>query len=542
MPLPTSSRSCNPMTILARVCAAVAAAFAVNALAITLPTAPKTFDTSYAAPTGATITVAAGGDLQAALNNAQLGQTIVLEAGATFTGPIHLPNKTTGSGWIYVVSSNLASLPAAGQRVGPKDAANMPKIVSKAYNNAVATTAGSHHIRFVGIEFLPVAGAAEVYQLIAIGNSDASPATLPHDIVFDRCYVHGTPGANDRRGIEMDGAYVAVVDSYISDFQETNTDSQGLWAYNTTGPLVISDNYIEAATENVMFGGADSRSASLVPADIVIRNNYFYKPLSMIGTAYPMKNLLEFKSAQRVLVTGNTFVNNPFGAQNGFAILVTPRNQSGSAPWSVTTDIAITSNMVVNAGSGFNLSGRDTTNTSGPTARLLIHNNLVGITGLHGADGRAFMITNGGSDYMIDHNTVINTAPATTPSDLMFVATAGNKVSNFVFSNNLAGPSKYGFYGNNVGQGTPALTANFTNWAFAKNVIVGAAAAGYPAGNFFPATVAGVGFVSYTGANYALTAGSPYKSAGTDGADIGADLSAAVMAVSPNPPQNLVVK
>ena len=154
--------------------------------------------------------------------------------------------------------------------------------------------------------------------MIAIGNSDASPATLPHHIVFDRCYVHGNPGANDRRGIEMDGAYVAVVDSYISDFQETGTDSQGLWAYNTTGPLQIRDNYIEAATENVMFGGADSRAASLVPADIEIRNNYFFKPLSLIGSPYVPKNLLEFKAAQRVLVTGNTFQNNPAGGQSWF--------------------------------------------------------------------------------------------------------------------------------------------------------------------------------------------------------------------------------
>ena len=80
---------------------------------------------------GATLTVAAGGDLQAALDQAQLGDTIVLEAGATFTGSVQLPNKTTGSGWIYVVSSKLASLPAAGQRVGPNDAVNMPKIVSQ---------------------------------------------------------------------------------------------------------------------------------------------------------------------------------------------------------------------------------------------------------------------------------------------------------------------------------------------------------------------------------------------------------------------------
>src|SRR5262249_48393951 len=155
------------------------------------------------------------------------------------------------------------------------------------------------------------------------------------------------------------GAYVAVVDSYISDFHELGADSQGLLAYNTTGPLKIVNNYIEAAGENVLFGGADSRDAALVPSDIEIRNNYFFKPLSLISTQYSVKNLLEFKAAQRAVVTGNTFENNPLKAQNGFAVLITPRNQGGNAPWTATTDIAITGNTLINVGCGFNIMGRD---------------------------------------------------------------------------------------------------------------------------------------------------------------------------------------
>ena len=121
MPRSNLSTLCNAR-FLARPLAVLAAACLAHGVsaAATPPVAPLTFDTTYAAPTGATINVSSGGDLQAALNSAQLGGTIVLEAGATFTGPFTLPNKTTGSGWIYVVSSNLASLPAPGHRVGPK--------------------------------------------------------------------------------------------------------------------------------------------------------------------------------------------------------------------------------------------------------------------------------------------------------------------------------------------------------------------------------------------------------------------------------------
>jgi len=529
---------------LARPLAGLAAACLAHGvgLAATLPAAPLTFDTTYAAPTGTTINISAGGDLQAALNNAQLGDTIVLEAGATFTGPFKLPNKTTGTGWIYVVSSNLASLPAPGHRVAPNDVANMPKIVSPGNNNAVTTVADSHHFRFVGIEFAPVSGAY-VYQVITIGNSDTSPTTLAHHIVFDRCYVHAAPNQNARRGIEMDGAYVAVLDSYISDFKD-GVDSQALWAYNTSGPLKIVDNYLEAAGENIMFGGADSKAPSLMPADIEIRNNYFFKPLSLLSSlsTIRVKNLLEFKAAKRVVISGNTFQNNPLAAQNGFALLITPRNQDGAAPWSMTSDISVTNNTFINVGSGINIAGLDNHYPvrSQMTTRLLFRNNVIGVTGLGGADGRAFQVLLGGSDFTIDHNTIVNTAapPGSASSDLMMADSPAPKVSNFTFTNNLSTHTAYGFFGTGVGEGTAALNANFTNWIFAKNAIVNARAAVYPAGNFFPTSHTAV-FTNYSGGDYALAAGSPYKAAGTDGADIGANLSDASL---PTPPTNFSVK
>ena len=551
MPLTHPHTAGIAATLTARRLVAFTAACLVHGVALAaaaLPTPPKTFDTTYAAPKGATLTVAAGGDLQAALEKAQLGDTIVLEAGASWTGPFKLPNKAAGSGWIYVVSSHLSDLPPAGSRVSPTNAASMPKILAPNAMNAITTVANSHHFRFVGIEFAPAPAFKQIYAVVAIGNADSSPATLPNHIVFDRCYVHGVPGANNRRGIAMDGAYVAVVDSYISDFQELGTDSQGLWAYNTTGPLKIVDNYIQAASENVMFGGADSKAASLVPADIEIRNNHFFKPLSLIGTNFAVKNLLEFKAAQRVMVTGNTFQNSPAGGQNGFAIVITPRNQTSTAPWSTTTDIAVVGNTLINVGSGFNIAGTDNFNpTIPPTVRILIRDNVIGITGLAGAGGRAFQIVGAnGSDYTIDHNTVINTAlPPTHPSsDVAMVETSAPRPNNFTFTNNLATGTTYGFFGSGVGQGTGALNANFTNWVFSKNVLVGAAAGSYPPGNYFPSEVGQVRFMNFNNANFALATDSPYKAAATDGKDIGANVSVApsTNAVVPNPPNNVVVK
>src|SRR5437016_3059129 len=48
-------------------------------------------DTTLPPSTGATISVSAGGNLQNALDAAQPGDVISLQAGATFTGPFTLP-------------------------------------------------------------------------------------------------------------------------------------------------------------------------------------------------------------------------------------------------------------------------------------------------------------------------------------------------------------------------------------------------------------------------------------------------------------------
>jgi hypothetical protein len=504
----------------------VASLTPVAALAAALPAPPQTLDSSYVAPKGAILRVAAGESLQAALDKAQLGDTIVLQAGAKYTGPFKLPKKTTGTGWIQVVSSHLSNLPPPGTRVSPANATNMPKILAPNGLSALTTVANSHHFRFVGIEFAPAPGTTLIYEVVAIGNSDTSPATLAHHIVFDRCYVHGNPNSNDRRGIEMDGAYVAVVDSYISGFQWADrvVDTQGLWAFNTTGPLQIRNNYIEAATENVMFGGTDSREPALVPTSIEIRDNHFYKPLSLIPTQYQMKNLLEFKAARRVLVTGNTFENNPAKSQSGFALLITPGNQGGEAPWTVTSDIAVVDNRFINVGSGVNVMGWDPYSPSLMTARILVRDNIVGVTGLNGADGRAFQFINGGSDYTVDHNTIINTAlPPAVCCSVVAVAQSARKITNFVFTNNLSTRTSYGFFGSGNGEGTPALNANFSSWTFSRNVLVSRPAGAYPAGNFFPADVTAVRFVNYAGGNYALAANSPYQHAATDGSAIGAN-------------------
>src|SRR6476620_4592279 len=74
----------------------------------------------------ATITVRAGDNLQSALDGAKPGDTILLEAGATFTGNFTLPVKG-GTSFITVRSSAPdSSLPGSGTRITPAFAAFLP--------------------------------------------------------------------------------------------------------------------------------------------------------------------------------------------------------------------------------------------------------------------------------------------------------------------------------------------------------------------------------------------------------------------------------
>ena len=71
----------------------------------------------------ATLTVNAGGDLQGAIDAARPGDTILIAAGAVFTGNYTLPDKG-GSTYITIRSAaSDASLPAAGVRIDPSYAA-----------------------------------------------------------------------------------------------------------------------------------------------------------------------------------------------------------------------------------------------------------------------------------------------------------------------------------------------------------------------------------------------------------------------------------
>lgn len=508
----------------------------VPGLTQTRPALPQlTVDTTYTPPTGRTIAVPSGGDFQAALNVAQPGDVITLEAGATFRGPFRLPKKG-GVGWITVrPSAPDSSLPPLGTRVSPSQAAAMPKIVVPAgAGGAIQTTPGAHHFRFIGLEIKPVTGSF-VSNLVELGTGENSLDTLPNHIIFDRCYLHGDPVKGTRRGIAMNGASIAVIDSHLADFKEVGADSQAIAGWNGPGPFKIVNNYLEGAGENIMFGGADPRIPNLVPSDIEIRSNHVTKQLAWkigdpgyAGAPWSIKNLFELKNARRVLVEGNLFEQNWAHAQAGFAILLKSVNQDGRAPWSVTEDVTFRYNLVRHTGSAMNISGTGDGNPGGKTKRVLIeHNVFDDVSGKKwGGDGRLFQLLAGTAAVVIDHNTAFQ-------DGIMLVAD-GSPHTGFIYHNNIAPHNAYGVKGSGKGVGNATLAAYFPGAVFVRNVLVAGVASDYPADNFFPRSLDAVGFINRGGGDYRLASRSPYKNAATDGKDLGVDFEGLSAAMTRN--------
>jgi hypothetical protein len=499
------------------------------------PEAPRVYlDTAYAPPKGRVIEVKAGGDLQVALNQAQPGDVISIEAGATFTGNFTLPNKSGPSDtpeWIVIRSSAAGpKLPPPGTRIDPSYSSAMPKIISPNSDPAVKASAGAHHYRFIGLEIGHKTGS-RIYAIVDFDGGQSSLSEVPHHLIVDRCYIHGNPSDTSRRGVAINSASTAIIDSYISECHESGADSQAIAGWNGPGPFKIVNNYIEGAGENFLLGGADSRIQNLTPSDVEFRNNHVAKPLkwkashsAYAGLRWSIKNLFELKNAQRVLIDSNVFEYNWADSQSGFAILFTPRNDGGRSPWSVAQDVIFTNNVVRHSGSGFDISGPDDAlGTSQPSRRILIRNNLIEDidSGAWGGSGRLFQIVSGAEYVTIDHNTGFATGPI-----VMADSSQGLNVG-LVFTNNIVAHNAYGVIGTGTGAGLQTLTKWWKSYIFKNNVIVGGRASNYPSGNYFINSFSEVGFVNMANGDYRLSPSSPYLNAGADGKNIGCHLKQA---------------
>ena len=483
-----------------------------------------------------TIAVQRGAELQQAIDRARPGDTILLNPGTAYVGNFVLP-ATPGSQPITIRTSDAPGQPPPGTRVQPTHARLLARIQSPNRQPALATAPGARNWRIQLIEFGPNQDGAG--DIITLGDGSASQrelAQVPSGLVIDRCFIHGDPAVGQKRAIALNSGATTISNSHISEIKVKGQDAQAIAGWNGPGPYTIENNYLEAAGNNFLLGGADPAIQGLITTDVVFRRNHLSKPVAWREQGWTVKNLFELKNARRVLVEGNVMEHSWRSAQVGYAILLTPRNQDGGAPWATVEDVTIRHNIIRNAGGGMQIVGEDSNHPSGPTRRISVaHNLFYGIDSARwGGTGAFVLIGDGPSDITIEHNTVQQTGN-------ILMAYGGSaadptEITGLRFRDNLVRHNLYGVHGSDRAPGDDTLRAYFPGAQFQSNAIAGGDAGRYPSGNvFLPEAEFDAQFVSPATGDFRLKPGSRFRAAASDKKDLGADISAIALALGLRP-------
>ena len=409
----------------------------------------------------------------------------------------------------------------------------LPKLRSPSTVPALRIEPGASYITLLHLEVLASAnGSANLIELGYVDSRQTTAAQAPHHLVLDRLLVDVPPAVPQKRAIALNSGHTQVLGCYLAGLKYAGSDAQAIAGWNGPGPFVIENNYLEGAGENVLFGGSDPTIPGLVPTNIQIRRNHLTKPLAWKGSPWTVKNLLELKNAQDVVIEGNLLEYNWLAAQTGYAVLFTPRNQYGGNPATVVQRVKFVNNRVRHVSSVFNILGRDDNHSSQLTNDIEIRNNVFEDVSkaTYGGDGRLLMI-GGGDNIRVLNNTSFNTGTA------IFVY--GHPVTNFVLENTILNYGAYGIMGAGTSSGNGTLAKWLPGAVVLGNVMPNNPQPWmFPGGNAYPKDWAAVGFVDLAGGNYRLAPTSLYITAGTGGTTPGANIDAIDAAMADSAPGN----
>jgi hypothetical protein len=198
-----------------------------------------------------------GRALQKAIDDAQYGDAVIVRPGVTYRMGSFELRKKLGSGWITIESSAMDVALPEGRRVSPADAKSMPRLISPGWNAPVILSEpGAHNYRLIGLDITNSDRSVVIQELVVIDaqfdvdESDIQDRSeFPHDIIIDRCYIHGLPKTDMKRDVRLHCFSCAVVNSYLSEAHVIGQDAQAIMFGGRN--IKIDNNYLEGAGENL---------------------------------------------------------------------------------------------------------------------------------------------------------------------------------------------------------------------------------------------------------------------------------------------------
>ena len=484
------------------------------------------------------ISASNGRELQQALDSAMAGDVIALTPGATFRpvaaqGSFVLRNRgLPANQWVVIRSASSVFDPSGAippnTRFDKAHAGDLPQLRATAVNvPAIVSERGARGYRLVGLDIGADDSVHELPNLVDLVQGTS-------DVIVDRCYIHGNDTGNFRRGVLLSGARLSVIESVVENFHDANTDSQAVGGSLGPGPFKIVNNLLEAASENIMFGGADPTVANLTPSDIEVRRNLSTKRLAWRSAGIPAKNAFELKNARRVLVDGNVFENVWASGQDGTAILFKSANQDGGCPWCITEYVTFRNNVVRNAAHGLLINASEVGRAGAalpPRANHIDIDNVLfeNIGSGDWGGGKLFRVFGGVADVSITHVT-----SSSNPYGILDPGGPDDTNPRLVFKFNLVERKLYGI-GAGADEGQRTLQRNFPSFSYDQNVIVNTSVGSdqaiddatltsrYPSKTWVVGGWAAVGIDTSV---YVLSSGSRFRKAASDGKDLGIDSDA----------------
>lgn len=207
-----------------------------------------------------TCTSAESAEVNTALDDAQRGDTIKLQAGRVFSwGSPKTITRRSGTGVLTITTTRDDMLPQSGVAITPAWIEFLPTLQVTGGNVRIFELASSsppvEGITFRGLAFRN-AGTAGPSGMLAIGQSgDAgSDSAMPNEITVQQCVFHNPLLLKQRVYVTVNAQFASIVDSWFSGSVEYSVETQLISIPTGLRTNITNNLLMNAGGENVMFG------------------------------------------------------------------------------------------------------------------------------------------------------------------------------------------------------------------------------------------------------------------------------------------------